>query len=139
MGAEYLLSDTTVLCDSANVYRKIVGRFRDGVTNNFRIDSLGSITFVGLNATNSIMTGVSDLSPDKACRLTYVLYLNGVIVPTAGTPIDFVNPNKTKGISISRGIYNMRYGDYYEVWVKSDTDNTTVTVYTLMLTFICDR
>jgi len=85
-----------------------------------------------------LFTGVTTLSVDKACIVTYGLHINGVLAPPAQTPITFVNPSKKGNMSIT-GFPTINKGDYFEIFAKSDTAGTVITHDALSLTFLGDR
>ena len=138
IGAMYLTAEATTVCVNKDTDYKITGTFVDGNNKGFDIDTLGKIIFTGETGTIGILTGISDLSADKVCEINYTLYKNGLVVPNATTPCSINNPNKAKAIAITRPC-NLTKDDYLEIFVQSDTDNTTVKHFSLMITIICDR
>ncbi len=126
-------SENTTLTTSPDYY-KIGGTWADGVSECFDVDAGGRLTFNGCCATNFLFTGVSDLKVNKACTLTYGLYLNGALVSGAETPHTFTSASKVESISITK-IVTLQPGDYVEVHAKSSEDTTILTSETLSITF----
>jgi hypothetical protein len=138
IGGHQLTSPLVTSCVTAGDYYKIGGTWADGCSHGFVSDGAGRLTFVGEDGTNCLLVGVSDLSTNKVCRVIYSAYINGVIVPNASTPTDFTSANKIGNIAITK-IVSFDKGDYFEVWVMSDTSNTDITHNTLYLSFIGNR
>ena len=138
-GCHHLTTPATITCTDAETYYKITGTFGDGDNCNcgFTYDGTGRITYNGEDA-YFLLTGVSDVSADKVCTITYGMYMNGSLVTGAETPHSFPNASSTTNISISN-IIKLTNGDYIETWVKSDTASTDVDVQNLMLTLLGDR
>lgn len=122
-------TDTTTV----DTYVKIVGTFDDGLANNFTIVA-NKLVWNGNDGTVFLVNGTSELHVDKACKTTYGLFKNGVLIPGAETPHDFPASLRTDSIAIT-GIVELDNGDEIDVHVKSDTTNTKVTVSTLRVTF----
>lgn len=138
-GCHHLSEETIVVCTTAETYYKIGGVWTNGTGGrcNFSYDGLGKITYDGQKAA-FLFTGVSDVAADKNCTITYALYKNGVLVANAITPHIFSTANQTANISITN-LFEINRGDYFEIYVKSDTNATTLTVETLYMTFLGDR
>lgn len=138
-GCHHLASATNVVCTDANTYYKIGGTWTDGTGGrcDFSYDGSGKITYNGQKAVFHF-SGASDVAADKNCTITYALYKNGVLVSNAITPHTFNTANQTTSISITN-LFETYRGDYFEVYVKSDTAATTVSVQTLYITFLGDR
>lgn len=138
-GCHHLSASHDTECTDADTYYKIDGTWTDGNNCNlgFSYDGTGKITYTGEEA-YFLLNGVSDVSADKVCTITYGMYLNGSLVTGAETPHTFPNATSTSTIAISN-IIKLNKGDYIEVYVKSDTINTTVTSSTLMITLLGDR
>lgn len=128
-----LVTSSSTLLGTVDTYYKIVGAFADN-GNNFRFTTASDnrATYTG-NENSFLFTGASDVKVDKVCELTYALFLNGVLVSGAETPHDFTAASKTENISIT-SIIDLKRDDYLEVWAKSDTINTTLTVEDLLTT-----
>lgn len=123
---------TTDLTATPGTYIAVAGTFSDGLANNFTISAAGVLTYTGTETMSFLLNGVSDLSSDKGARVTYGLYLNGVLVTAAQTPHDFA-VGKAENISIT-SLIELDPDDYVQVFAKSDTANTTITVATLQVT-----
>lgn len=141
LGHMHLSASDTTQCTTADYYYKIskTAGFVNGVNNNFTIDGNGKITFTGIKGTVCLFLGASDVTADKQCQITYALYKNGSLYANAESVIDINNPGKAKHISINLGIPNLKSGDYFEVYCKTDVANTIVTHNTLFVSFIGDR
>jgi len=141
MGVMHLTGGDTTHCTTANTYYKIskVAGFVNGVNNGFTLDYNGRITFIGIKGTDCNFFGSSDVTADKTGELYYALFKNGSLYDDAESPIDINNANKTKGVQINIGIPNLKPTDYFEIWVRSENANTTITHRTLFISFIADR
>lgn len=130
-GMMSLAADPTVLAvAAAGSPTKVigfVGTHLDGFT--FAGDALTNVDGGGEFSFN----GVCDFQVDKACNTVHELYLNGN--PTGmKTPHTFVSPAKTGTIAITK-IATLSPGDVLEVYVTTDTANTTFTFHNLDVTF----
>lgn len=138
-GAMALATTSTTSCVIAGQYYKINGVATwictEGCNKGFELDPTGKLTFVGRSGTWFLFSGSSDLSADKNCTTTYGLYLNGALVPGAETPHTFDAANKVESIGITQ-LVQLNRGDFVEVFVKSDAANTTVSHFTLSVTFL---
>ena len=124
---------TVTDCANADEYYKIGGVWVDGSCQDFIIDGTGRLIYTG-QPKHFEFNGASDLSVNKACRIHYALYKDGVAVPKAETPHDFAASSKIGHIGITKIVKDLP-ACYLEIWVKSDVDNTLVTHSTLMTTF----
>ena len=141
IGSMYLTTPIITNCLTKDTYYKIeglAGYFCDGASRGFTVSETGTITFLGVNNTKANANGVSDVEANKQCRLTYALFKKGILVPTAETPSDITNVNKSRCISITRGL-TLQTDDYFDVYVKASVDDVDIKSNTLMLTFNCDR
>ena len=138
-GCHHLSSAHATNCAVIGTYYKVDGTWSDGdiCNNGFIFDGTGKITYIGESGAILLFNGVSDVKADKVSQVHYGLYLNGSIVPGAETPVDFVSANSLRNISISNFV-PLQKGDYFEIYIKSDTTNTLVTSNTLFLTFLGD-
>jgi len=118
----------------AGQYHPVAGTFTGSFLRNWTVAADGTMTFIGSDGKIFSFTGVSDLAVDKACRVTYVFYVNGVAVTSSETPHDFASSSKTENISTA-SILQLNKGDYMSIYAKSDSNNTTLTVNGLLLTF----
>ena len=121
-------TDTT----TPDVYVKILGTFTDGLANNFTIVG-NKLKWNGKNGAVFLVNGSSNLSVDKACKITYGMFKNGVLIPTAETPHTFPANARISTISITC-IAELDNGDEIDVYVKSDTIDTKVSVSSIRVT-----
>jgi len=128
-----LTAQETTSLTVAGTWVAIDGVFVNGACSCFDIHADGILTFKGESAEDFLLNGVSDLATDKVCRVHYGLYLNGVLVPEAITPKDFQHANSDENISIT-ALLTLEPDDYIQVWAKSDTNTTVITVDTLQVT-----
>ena len=136
-GVEFLSATHATICTDIGTYYIIDGTWitPESINYGFSGNGSGRITYNGDKTLTFLFNGVSDLSVDKSCEITYGLYINGALVPGAETPHDFANTAKVDSISITNFVI-LNPGDYIEVWCKSDTITTEVTTNTLMITFL---
>jgi hypothetical protein len=136
-GAHHLITPLETFCETADTYYKILGIWGDGDYCNcgFDIDCCGKITYTESISSYTMLVGISDLKVDKNCEVTYGLYKNGNLITNAETPRKFEHANQTANVAITNILKN-NSNDYYEIYVKSDTNSTTVTTRTLMLSFL---
>jgi len=127
-----LEAETNTILSVADTYYIVSGNFVDGDINDFSLSSNGRLTYTGEECV-FLLSGASDLEVDKASTVTYSLYKNGALVPTAQTPHTFVSSSKISNISIT-SLVLLSKDDYIEVWAKSDTEETTITAKTLLVT-----
>ena len=128
------LSEAAVITTAAaDTYEKLVGSWADGDCCKFAVDPSGTMTYSGTSGRAFLFNGSSDLRVDQADLVHYALYKNGALVPRAETPHTFTAPAKTSNISIT-AIITLDAGDEIEVWVKSATEGTEITVETLRIT-----
>jgi hypothetical protein len=116
-----------------DTYTPILGTFSNGINNDYSLAANGELTYTGLTSQAFSFNGVSDLETDKASKITYALFLNGVLVPGAETPHDFSASSKTENISIT-SLAMIQPNDVIRIYAKSDTASTTITVQTLRVT-----
>jgi hypothetical protein len=124
-------SNTTLT--NAGQYYKIAGTFADGFALGFRVAS-NTLIYTGPSGVVFLFNGESELQVDKACRTYYALFLNGLEVPGANTPHDFVSPAKTASIGITH-LVSLNQNDVIEVYAKSDAATTILHAETLTITF----
>lgn len=116
----------------ASQYYKIPGVFTASDCGRFECTTAGVLTYKGRSGIFQL-SGVSDVQVDKACTITYGLYLNAALVPEATTPHTFLATSKISNISIV-SLIELVYGDDLEVYAKSDTSNTLLSLSTLRVT-----
>jgi hypothetical protein len=124
--------ETTTLTTIGQYYQ-INGVFTDGSVNNFTLAADGTLTYHGPDCA-FLMNGSSDYASDKTAEVTYGLYLNGVLAPGAETPHDFDAANKTENIAINV-LVDLTAGDYINVYAKSDSATTVISLASLIVTF----
>jgi hypothetical protein len=110
-------------------YYKVAGTFGDGHARGFKVAN-NKLKYTGPDGVCFQFTGVCDLQVDKACHTVFSLYKNGELVTGAQTPHTFVSPSKTGTIAIV-AIIELNQDDELEVYAKSDTALTTMTIETL--------
>ena len=74
-----------------------------------------------------LFVGSANVETDKACELTFWLFVDDVVVVWGTTPVDIVSQNKKANISINR-IMTLSNTETVKVKVKSDTAATWLTV-----------
>ena len=117
---------------TADTYYKIAATFFGRLLSRFTVSAAGVLTYTGDGEVFSL-TGVSDLHCSRACELTYGLYLNGVLISGTETPVTVTAANKDDNIAIT-GLIELATGDTLEVYAKSDTASTVLTVQSLRIT-----
>lgn len=139
MGQAVLTVPTQQIFAAPDTYQKIVGVFTDlGTNHKFILEANGGkLTYQGKSNTPVLFNGVSDLSVNKACTVTYALFLNGALVPRAETPHTFTAAAKTEGISIT-GLPPLNNGDELEIYVKCDDATVVLDVVNLQTTYMTE-
>lgn len=112
-----------------NEYKKVSGTFIDGQRHGFEVVN-NKLKYTGPSGACFHFSGSSDLQVNKACQITYGLFINGQLAPGSETPHTFPSPAKISSISITV-IIKLNQGDELETFVKSDTINTDVTISSL--------
>lgn len=123
-------TDTTL--PNKDIYTKITGVFTDGEAKGF-IVSNNNLIYTGPSGVVFLFNGSSDVEVNQACQIYYGLHINDNLVEDAQTPHDFVNPSKVAHIGIT-ALIKLNQGDVLNAYVKSDTDNTIVSVKTFDIT-----
>ncbi len=126
-------TDTT----TANTYIKVAGTFVDGDVKDFRVSG-NKLVYEGMSNCTFLLNGVSDLLVDKACVITYGLFVNDVLYPNAETPHTFLANAKISNISIT-GLVTLNNGDVVDVYCKSSVINTKLTISTLIVTLFSSK
>lgn len=122
------------LNDDGITWTKIPNMVLNPLSNGFTATG-GTLTKKGKPG-KFIIHGVSDLAVSLSCTLYYGLALNGSIVSHEITEHTFTNQAKTENISIT-ALGELSVNDTIEIQVKGDgTNNVTVTVEKLDMTFI---
>ena len=124
----------TTTTGTAGDYTKILGTFANGSSKNFTVSG-NKLIYNGPSGQDFLFSGASDVEVDKACILTYGLYVNDALVAGAETPHTFVAASKISNISIT-AIVTLNHGDEIDVYVKSSVDTTVVDPTTLIITFL---
>lgn len=118
---------------TADQYYQVAGTFVDTYNKNFTTSAAGAITYTGTSGLYFQFSGASNLIADKACKITFALYLNGALATGAESPVDIAAATKNNTNAITR-ILQLNNGDILTVWVKSDTNTTSMTANTLFIT-----
>ena len=118
-------------------YYKIPGVFSIQSHSNFEAEAEGKLTHLDSKGVY-VLNGTSDVSVNKACQITYALFLNGALAPGAESPHTFAASSKIDTLSIT-GILHLVKDDYLEVFAKTDTANTLLTPSTLRVTIFGAR
>ena len=124
-------TDTTLV--NADQYYKIAGNFGDGQCTCFSVIDNNKLKYIGRSGILFVLNGTSDAAVDKACKITYALYLNGTLVPEAITIHTYAASSKISSLAIT-ALIELNKNDTLEVYAKSDTINTKLTPNTLHIT-----
>jgi len=87
----------------------------------------GVFTYTGASGKKFLFNGAANISVDKACELTFGLYINTTLVTGGTTPVDITSQNKKANIGIAT-IVTLNNGDEVRVKAKSDTATTELVV-----------
>ena len=134
-GCQRLLSSEITNCEDLGTYYKIGGTWGGHECRGFIRDGSGKLTYLSGGGCTFLFNGSSDVSVNKACRITYGLYKNGVLVSNAETPHDFSATSKIESLGIT-ALADLNLGDYLEIYVKSSVDDTEITSTSLAITFL---
>lgn len=137
-GQSRLSSEDSTTLTTAGTYYLISGTFVDGDIKDFTLTTAGKLTYIGADSVTFLLNGVSDLSVDKACVLTYGLHLNGTLITAAQTPHTFVAASKKENIAIT-SLITLNKSDYLEVFAKSDQAITVLTASSLITTYVATQ
>lgn len=124
-----LQSPTDTTLANADEYYKIAGTFINGERCGFEIVD-NKLKYTGPSGMCFHLSGNSDVSTNHACQITYSLYVNGILYPGAQTPHTFPASARISSISIT-AIIKLNQGDELEVYAKSDTLATVISVSSL--------
>jgi len=119
--------------EDANTPIQITGTWVDGGSPEFVVDSDNNRLYYYGPTRIFQAVGVSDLSVDKACEVTYLLYKNGEAVTGAETPHTFTSASKKDTIAITKPC-TLSSGDYIEVFTKCNDNTVTATLNSLNIT-----
>ncbi len=89
--------------------------------------SNGVFTYIGDDNKTIMFNGAANVETDKACELTFGLFVNTTLVTGGTTPVDIASQNKKANIGIAT-IVILNNGDEIRVKAKSDTITTELTV-----------
>ncbi len=117
-GTWYAISDAKLICLHCNKFSNVNGQITYNGPGNFGV----------------LFIGTADLEVNKACRVTFQLFKNGVAVQGIQSVKDFSNPAKIGTLAKGHGM-DIVQGDVIEVRVKSSAANTIVSVTTMSLVF----
>ncbi len=123
-GEFHITAEQTKLLATADTYVKLTG-FSGSLLQDFTVTD-DKMTYTGSRTRVFKVNGVADISVNKACTLSFALYLNGSIVAHEVTPHTFLASSKVANISIV-ALAELETNDYIEIWAKSSAINTTVT------------
>jgi len=123
--------DTTTMTD-ADTWYPVLGVFIDGLNLGFSLATDGVLTHSGASGV-FLMNGVSNVAVNKACKLTYGTYIDGVIVPRSESSIDFPSQAKTGLVGIT-DLVSINQGQTLQVHMKADTANVVASLDTLKVT-----
>lgn len=127
------MSDPIPLPDDGITYVKVPGmELAKGLGFTETSGTLNKVSTDG----EFLFSGSADVALNKAARLTFSLFMDGVLVPGAQTPHDFTSASKVSGISITAFI-DVPAGSALEVRAKGDgTLSTELVVNTLNVTLL---
>lgn len=138
-GHEYanykLITPEAINLEVAGQYYKIPGTYMEYDEGGFTVTPAGLMTYKGLYGT-FLFNGISDTQVNKSCFVTYASYINGEVF--SETAHQFTASSKAEAIATT-SLATLSQGDYYEVYAKSDTDNTLLTPTTLKVTLFGAR
>lgn len=84
-------------------------------------------TFTGEDWTKFLFNWAANIKTDKACELTFWLFVNTGLVSWGTTPIDLTAQNKKSNMAIAT-IITLNNWDEVKIKAKSDTANTELTL-----------
>ena len=114
----YTISDAKLICLHCNKFSNVNGQ----------------ITYDGPGNFGVLFIGTADIEVDKACRITFQLFKNGVAIPGIHSVKDFFSPAKIGTLAKAHGM-DIGVGDVIEVKAKSSVALTTISVTTMSLVF----
>ena len=117
----------------ADQWYPVLGVFTDGANHGFSLTIDGQLTHTG-NTAWILINGVADIEVDKACELTFGMFADGILIPGAETPHDFVANNKTDSIGIT-DINSIAKDLILQIYAKSSVVNTLLTTKNLRVSF----
>ena len=133
-GQLHLTAPAVMTCTLADTYYQAVGIYEDGLSLGITTAPDGTMTYTGYGNVMHLV-GVSDLSVDRACTITYSLFRNDEIVPGAQTPHGFVSPSKTANISIT-ALMEACATCHLDVRIKSSVAGTVVDIENLSVVVV---
>lgn len=132
-GQSILTAQDTTTLSVIGTYYKINGTFSADYILGFSHNTNGTLTYTKTKDCIFLFNGVSDLEVNKACEITYALFINGISV--AETLHDFAATSKIENISIT-AFLELQKNNYLEIYAKSDTVDTIITVSSLLTTYL---
>lgn len=136
-GEIYNTAHLTVECYAADTYYLVSGNTTTGEILGFEDSGLGRLTYTDItpNRICLITTGMTIGVPveDRPAIISAKMYLNGVADDASfiGEYISDADPAGALPIMCLTELSNT--GDYIEIYIASNADNTTVVVYTMTL------
>ena len=127
-------TDSTALI-IADQYYPVEGVFSNGLGKDFVVAGDGTVYYNGPAGRKFVFIGVSDVSVNKPCKITYVLQQNGEFSDTIITERDFAMADRTDGLAIAR-LIQLYTGDVLRTFAKSSVAATDMTAHSLFLLFI---
>ena len=92
----------------------------------------GVVTYTGTQTVKVKFAGSAFVETSKACKLTFQIYVNDVVVAGGSTTRDITASAKISGMDIVK-ILELEAGDIVTVKANSDTNNTDLTVHNINL------
>lgn len=133
-GQTALSAPSNTLCVDIGTWYPINGTFTDETEINRGFAVVGG-DFTSQTCCKATFGGSGNFSVDKSCQITIGLFVDGVNLAKANTTIDFLSA--LRSIPASRTVaFLIAVGEVFDIRVKSDTANTTVTVAELNALFI---
>ena len=124
---------TDTVLTTAWTYYVVEWIFGDSCLRDFTMTVAWVLTYTGNCVKHFLFNWTSDLLVDKPCQLTYSMFKNWLLVAWTETLHTFAAAAKTSNISITR-IVAVEPWDYFQMYAKSWTDNTTISVNSLFVT-----
>jgi hypothetical protein len=132
-----LVTPAAITLVTPGQYYKIPGAYLAHDHAGFLADETGKLVHVDVKGVY-MLNGTSDVEVNKACQITYALFLNGVLAPGAESPHTFAASSKIDTLAITAIIHLVK-GDYLEVYAKTDTASALLTPSTLQVTLFGAR
>ena len=124
--AEMHLTELTMInFETAETYYQLTTNLSDGETCNFTLLN-GTLTYTGLNG-KFFFSGSSNCRVNKACRVTFELQVNDVLMNGCATPVDFTVLDKTKSFNCGQ-VIELQTNDVIKVKAVCDTNDVNFTL-----------